>query len=117
MYAHADKHEIRRTLRENGVYPDGLSAMGDKGDRETIFRQMDAHKLAAKTAWMRVFIREASKRGHTREDIIALLDDPGMTVKEAVQRILSTRKCEAFLVARGRQPQVAPMAAPKAPRV
>ena len=44
------------------------------------------------TAWVRVFIREASKRGHTREDIIALLDDSGMTVKAAVERILSTRK-------------------------
>jgi len=53
---------------------------------------MDAHQLAAKTAWLRVFIREANKRGHTREDIIALLDEPGMTVKAAVERILSTRK-------------------------
>ena len=39
----------------------------------------------------RVFIREASKQGHTREDIVTLLDDP-MTVKAAVERILSTRK-------------------------
>ena len=64
--------------------------MGDQDDQETMFQEMEAH--AAKTAWVRVFIREASRRGHTREDIIALLSDPGMTVKEAVQRILSTRK-------------------------
>ena len=66
--------------------------MGDEEDQETPFHEMDAHQLAAKTAWLRVFIREASKRGHTREDIIALLDEPGMTVKAAVERILSTRK-------------------------
>jgi hypothetical protein len=64
--------------------------MGDQDDQETMFQEMEAH--AAKTAWVRVFIREASRRGHTREDIIALLSYPGMTAKEAVQRILSTRK-------------------------
>ena len=48
--------------------------------------------MAEKTAWVRVFIREASKRGYTREDITALLDEPGMTVQAAVERILSTRK-------------------------
>jgi hypothetical protein len=37
-------------------------------------------------------MREASKRGYTIEDIFALLDEPGMNVKEAVQRILSNRK-------------------------
>ena len=63
--------------------------MGDQDDQETMFQEMEAH--AAKTAWVRVFIREATRRGHTSEDIIALLSDPG-TVKEAVQRILSTRK-------------------------
>jgi hypothetical protein len=66
--------------------------MDDEVDQETMFQEMDAHQLAEKTAWVRVFIREASKRGHTREDIIALLDEPGMTVKAAVERILSTRK-------------------------
>jgi hypothetical protein len=35
-----------------------------------------------------VFLREASKRGYAIEDIIALLDVPGMTAKEAVARIL-----------------------------
>jgi hypothetical protein len=28
------------------------------------------------------------KRGHTREDMIALPDEPGMTMKEALERIL-----------------------------
>jgi hypothetical protein len=55
-------------------------------------RRWTPTKLAEKTAWVRVFIREVSKRGHTTEDIIAVLDEPGMTVKEAVQRILSTGK-------------------------
>jgi hypothetical protein len=45
--------------------------------------------LAAKTAWVRLFIREARKRGYTIEDIIALLDEPGMTVHAAVERILT----------------------------
>jgi hypothetical protein len=85
------KHEIRSTIRErDGDYLGRLSAMGDQDDQETMYQEMEAH--AAKTAWVRVFIREASRRGYTREDIIALLSDPGMTVKEAVQRILSTRK-------------------------
>jgi hypothetical protein len=66
--------------------------MRDQEDQETPFQGMDAPQLAAKTAWLTVFIREASKRRHTREDIIALLDEPGMTVKAAVERILSTRK-------------------------
>jgi hypothetical protein len=67
--------------------------MGDEDeDQETPFQEMDAHQLAAKTAWVRFFIREASKRGYTIEDIIALLDEPGMTAKEAVERILSAWK-------------------------
>jgi hypothetical protein len=43
---------------------------------------------------VQLFLREASKRGYTIEDIVALLDEPGMTVKEAVERILSARKLE-----------------------
>ena len=66
--------------------------MGDEEDQETPFHEMDGHQLAAKTAWVRFFIREASKRGYTRQDIIALLDEPGMTAEAAVERILSTRK-------------------------
>jgi hypothetical protein len=41
---------------------------------------------------VRLFLREANKRGYTIEDIVALLDEPGMTPKEAVERILSARK-------------------------
>jgi hypothetical protein len=43
---------------------------------------------------MRLFIREANKRRYTIEDIVALLDEPGMTVEAAVERILSTREPE-----------------------
>jgi hypothetical protein len=60
--------------------------MGDKEDEETMFQE------AAKTAWVRLFLREASNRGHTVEDVFALLDEPDTTVESAVQRILSTRK-------------------------
>jgi hypothetical protein len=35
--------------------------MGDQEDQETPFHEMDGHQLAAKTAWVRVFIREANK--------------------------------------------------------
>jgi hypothetical protein len=63
--------------------------MGYEGDKETIFQVLDAHQLAAKTAWVRLFIREARNRGYTIEDIIALLDEPGMTVQAAVERILT----------------------------
>jgi hypothetical protein len=66
--------------------------MGDEEDQETLFQEMDAHQLAEKTAWVRVFIREASKRGYTIEDIVALLHEPEMTVEEAVERILFTRE-------------------------
>jgi hypothetical protein len=66
--------------------------MDDEEGQETPFQEMDADQLAAKTAWVRFFIREARRRGYTIEDIVALLDEPGMTVKEAVERILSTRK-------------------------
>jgi len=62
------------------------SAMGDEEDEDAMLQE------AAKTAWVRVFIREASKRGHTGEDVFAVLDEPGMTAKEAVERILSARK-------------------------
>ena len=64
----------------------------DEEDQETPFPEMDAHQLAAKTAWVRFFIREARKRGYTLEDIITLLDEPGMTVEAAVERILSSRE-------------------------
>ena len=66
--------------------------MGDQDDQETPFEEMDAHQLAAKTAWVRFFIREASKRGYTIEDLAALLDETELTVEEAVERILSTRE-------------------------
>lgn len=45
--------------------------------------------MGAKTAWVRVFLREASKRCH---DITAVIYEPGMTVKEAVQWISVYRK-------------------------
>jgi hypothetical protein len=48
---------------------------GDQEDQETRFEEMDAHQLAAKTAWVRFFLREASKRGYTIEDIVVLLDE------------------------------------------
>ena len=64
----------------------------DAEDQETPFQEIDAHRLAAEVAWVRFSIREARKRGYTIEDIVALLDEPGMTVKAAVERILSTRK-------------------------
>jgi hypothetical protein len=60
--------------------------MGDKEDNETMFQE------AAKRAWARVFIREASRRGYPIEDIVALLDQPGMTAEAVVERILSTRE-------------------------
>jgi hypothetical protein len=66
--------------------------MRDEEEQETPFQEMDSHQLAAKTAWVKLFLREASKRGYTIEDIVALLDEPGMTAKEAVERILSARK-------------------------
>jgi hypothetical protein len=62
--------------------------MGDEGDKETIFQVLDGHQLA----WVRLFIREARKRGYTIEDIVALLDEPGMTAAAVVERILSTRE-------------------------
>ena len=66
--------------------------MGDEEDQETLFAEMDGHQLAEKTAWVRLFLREASKRGYRIEDIVALLHEPGMSAKEAVERILSTRE-------------------------
>jgi hypothetical protein len=48
-------------------------------------------QLDEKTAWARLLLREASKRGYTLEDIVALLDEPGMNTKEAVERILSAK--------------------------
>ena len=65
------------------------SPMSDEEDHETPFDEMDAQQLAEKTAWVKLFIREARKRGYTIEDIIALLDEPGMTVEAAVERIMS----------------------------
>ena len=69
----------------------GSPAVGDEEDQETPFEEMDGHQLAEKTAWGRVFIREAIKQDYTIEDIVALLNEPGMTVEAAVERILSTK--------------------------
>ena len=65
--------------------------MDDEEGQETPFQEMDADQLAAKTAWVRFLPREASNRGYTIEDIVALLDEPGMTVEAAVERILSSK--------------------------
>ena len=46
--------------------------MGDEEDQETPFEEMDGHQLAEKTAWVRLFLREASKRGYRIEDIVGL---------------------------------------------
>ena len=59
--------------------------MGDKEEKETMFQE------AAKRAWVRLLIREASKRGYPIENIVAL-DEPGMTAEAVVERILSTRE-------------------------
>jgi hypothetical protein len=80
----------RKKSRDTGTNLYRLFGMDDEEDQETPFQEMDAHQLAAKTAWVRLFIREASNRGYTIEDIVALLDEPGMTVEAAVERILST---------------------------
>jgi hypothetical protein len=77
--------------RDTGTNLYTLSAMDDEEDQETPFQEMDTHQLAEKTAWVRLFLREASKRGYTIEDVVALLDEPGMTVEAAVERILSTK--------------------------
>jgi hypothetical protein len=78
--------------------------MGDKKDKETMFREAAKETMfreaaketmfreAAKRAWVKMFIREASKRSYPIEDIVALLDEPGMTAEAVVERILSTRK-------------------------
>ena len=44
--------------------------MGDEEDQETPFEEMDGHQLAEKTAWVRLFLREANKRGYRTEDIV-----------------------------------------------
>ena len=87
---------IARNRERRGLIWIDPRAMGDEeddqDDQETPFHEMDGNQLAEKTAWVRLFLREARKRGYTIEDIVALLDEPGMTAKEAVERILSTRK-------------------------
>jgi hypothetical protein len=80
--------------RETGTNLCRLSARNDEEDQETPFEAMDGHQLDEKTAWVRLFLREAGKRGYTIEDIVALLDGPGMTAKEAVEQVLSVRKLE-----------------------
>ena len=47
-------------------------------EHETVFQKMDSQQMAATTAWVKLFLRETSKRCH---DIIARLDEPGMIVK------------------------------------
>ena len=42
--------------------------MDDVEDQETPFQEMDAHQLAAQTAWVRLFLRELRKRGYALED-------------------------------------------------
>jgi hypothetical protein len=59
----------------------------DEEDQETPFQEMDAQQLAAKTAWVRLFLREAGKRGYAIEDIDPLLDGPGMTAEILQMRI------------------------------
>ena len=75
--------------RETGANLYRPSGMGDEEDQETPFQEMDAQQLAEKTAWVKLFLRQASKRGYTIEDIVALLDEPGMTAEAVVERILS----------------------------
>lgn len=41
---------------------------------------------------MEVPLYHSSKRGYPIENIVALLDEPGMTVEETIERILSTRE-------------------------
>jgi hypothetical protein len=73
----------------------GSPAMCDEEDQETPLQETDGHQLAAQTAWVRLLIRELRKRGYTIEDVVALLDDPEMTVEAAAERILSTKGSKA----------------------
>ena len=36
--------------------------MNDEEDQETPFAEMDGHQFAEKTAWVRLFLHEASKQ-------------------------------------------------------
>ena len=78
--------------REPGTNLYWLSAKNDEENQATPFQEMADGQLDEKTAWARLLLREASKRGYTIGDIVALLDESGMTTREAVERILSTRK-------------------------
>ena len=85
---HAAQKLVARNRAKRGLICTG-PPMGDQEDQETPFQEMGGHRLAAKTAWVRAFIREARKREYTIEDIVALLDEPGMTAETVVERILS----------------------------
>jgi hypothetical protein len=77
--------------RETASYLHWLSTMSEE-DQETPLQEMDPQQLAEETVWLRLFVRQASKRGYTIEDIAAMLDEPGMTANEAVGRILSATR-------------------------
>ena len=91
VFSHAAKKLVARNRAKRGLICTG-PPMGDREDQETPFQEMGGHRLAARITWARLLLREATKRGYTIQDILALLDELGMTAKEALKRILSTRK-------------------------
>ena len=62
--------------------------MGDEEDQETMFQE------AAKTAWVRLFFREARKGGYPIEDIVALWKQPssGFCLPENQSQIRPPRR-------------------------
>jgi len=55
--------------------------VSDQEDQETPVEEVDAEKLAEKTAWVNLFLPESRKRGHRIEHMLSLFDEPGMTVE------------------------------------
>ncbi len=62
--------------------------MDYKREQEAMFQELDARDKAAKTAWVGAFIRAAQDRDYSIDDLLAVLDEPGMTSGEAIKRIL-----------------------------
>jgi hypothetical protein len=101
-FSHPQKKEWQENREKRRLMCKG-SQRATKRTKKLRSRRWTPVNWVKKHLWLRLLLREASKRGCAIEDIVVLLDEPGMTV-EAVERNLSTRGPRPNLAAKKVEP-------------
>jgi len=66
--------------------------MGYKEEQEAMFQDLEARRQEVETALVARLIRAAKDRGYSIDDMLAILEQPGMTNSTFAKTILRAKK-------------------------